>query len=86
MNFTRLFKVLQMIESNNYVIKLSLKFDISFTFNIKELIIYKTQQPIPDDHFETLALLSLSLAQKEYINTTLNAQVVFTRMVNFNKS
>jgi hypothetical protein len=38
----RLFKVLQMIESNNYIIKLSLNFDISSTFNTKDLVIYKT--------------------------------------------
>jgi hypothetical protein len=38
----RLFKVLQIIESNNYIIKLSLNFDISSTFNTKDLVIYKT--------------------------------------------
>jgi len=52
-----------MIESNSYVIKLLLNFDISSTFDMKDLIIYKTPKPILDDHFETLALLSLSLAQ-----------------------
>jgi len=82
----RPFKVLQMIKSNNHVIKLPLKFNIRFIFDMKELVIYKTRQPISNDHFETLALLALSLARKEYINTTLNAQVIFTRMVNFNES
>ena len=39
----RLFKVLQMIESNNDVIKLTLNFDISSTFNMEDFIIYKTR-------------------------------------------
>jgi hypothetical protein len=51
-----------MIESNNYIIKLSLNFDISSTFNTKDLVIYKTQHSIPDVPFKTLAPLSLSLA------------------------
>jgi len=75
----RPFKVLQMIELNNYVIKLSLNFDISSTFNMKGLIIYKIQ-PILDAPFDTLTSLSISLAQNEHINATLNAQVVFTRV------
>ena len=37
------FKVLQMIESNSYVIKLPLNFDIIFIFDMKYLVIYKTQ-------------------------------------------
>jgi len=74
----RSFKVLQMIELNNYVIKLSLNFDISSTFNMKDLIIYKIQ-PIIDAPFDTHTSLSISLAQKKHINATLNAQVVFTR-------
>jgi hypothetical protein len=51
-----------MIESNNYIIKLPLNFDISSTFDMKDLVIYKTQQPIPDAPFETLVSLSISLA------------------------
>jgi hypothetical protein len=74
----RPFKVLQMIKSNNYVIKLSLNFDISATFNMKDLSIYKIQ-PIHDASFDTPTSPSISLAQKEHINATLNAQVVFTR-------
>lgn len=74
----RPFKVLQMIKSNNYIIKLSLNFDISSTFNMKDLSIYKIQ-PIPYASFDTPTSLSISLAQKEHINATLNAQVVFTR-------
>ena len=75
----RPFKVLQMIESNNYVIKLPLNFDINSTFDMKDLVINKTQHLIPDAPFETLASLSLSLTQKKHINVTLNEQVVFTR-------
>ena len=37
------FKVLQMIGSNNYIIKLPLNFDISSTCDMKNLVIYKTQ-------------------------------------------
>jgi hypothetical protein len=43
MSNARPFKVLQMIESNNYVIKLPLNFDISSTFDMNNLVIYKTQ-------------------------------------------
>jgi hypothetical protein len=46
---------------------------------MKDLVIYKTQQPITGDPFETSSSLSLSLAQKEHINVTLDAQVVFFR-------
>jgi len=74
----RPFKVLQMIKSNNYVIKLPLNFDISSTSNMKDLSFYKIQ-PTPDAPFDTLTSLSISLAHKEHINATLNAQVVFTR-------
>jgi hypothetical protein len=46
---------------------------------MKDLVIYKTQQPITGDLFETSSSLSLSLAQKEHINVTLDPQVVFFR-------
>jgi hypothetical protein len=46
---------------------------------MKSLVIYKTQQSIPDDSYEIFAPLSLFLAQKEHINATLYAQVVFTK-------
>jgi len=72
------FKALQMIKSNNYVIKLLLNFDISSTFNMKDLSIYKIQ-PIHNASFDTPTSSSISLAQKEHINATLNAQVVFTK-------
>ena len=58
---------------------ISLNFDNSSTFDMKDLVIDKTQQFIHCAPFETLALLSLSLEQKEHINVTLNSQVVFTR-------
>ena len=37
------FKVLQMIELNNYVIKMPLNFDINSIVHMKNLVIYKTQ-------------------------------------------
>jgi hypothetical protein len=74
----RPFKVLQMIKSNNYVIKLPLNFDINSTFNMKDLSIYKIQL-IHDASFDTPTSSSISSAQKEHINATLNAQVVFTK-------
>jgi hypothetical protein len=40
---------------------------------------YKIQQSICDDHIETITPLSLSLAQKEHTNATLDALVVFTK-------
>jgi len=73
------YKVLQIIKSNIYVIKLPLDFSIISTFNTKNLIIYKLQHPIYDDPFDIPTLLSLSLAQKKHINATLDAQVVFIR-------
>ena len=51
-----------MIKSNNHVIKLLLNFNISSTFDMKDFVIYKTQQSFPDDSFETFDSLSLSLA------------------------
>jgi hypothetical protein len=57
----RPFKVLQIIEINTYVIKLSLFFDINSTFDMKELVIYKTQELIHDTPFDILFVLSSSL-------------------------
>jgi len=48
------------------------------THNMKDLSIYKIQH-ISDASFDTPISLSISLAQKEHINATLNAQIVFTR-------
>jgi len=62
-----------------YVINLPPNFSISSTFNIINLVIYKLQHLIPDDPFETLTPLPLSLAQKECINAILNAKVIFTK-------
>lgn len=61
-----------------YVINLPPNFSISSTFNIN-LVIYKLQHLIPDDPFETLTPLLLSLAQKKCINAILNAKVIFTK-------
>jgi hypothetical protein len=36
----RLFKVLQRVDPNAYVLDLPLNFGISFTFNIKDLVAY----------------------------------------------
>ena len=55
----RPFKVLQMIESNNYVIKLSLNFDISSTFNMKDLVFIK--------HSLSLMLLLIPLPHYPYL-------------------
>jgi hypothetical protein len=57
----RPFKVLQMIASSSYIIKLSLNFDISYNFGMKNLVIYKTQ-PIPEALFDITTPLSLSLS------------------------
>jgi len=57
----RPFKVLQMIKSNNYVMKLPLNFNISSIFNMEDLSIYKIQ-PIPDASFDTPTSSSISLA------------------------
>jgi hypothetical protein len=46
------FKVLQMIESNSYIIKLPLNFDINLTFDMKDLVVYKIQQAISDAPFD----------------------------------
>ena len=62
-----------------YVINLPPNFSIISTFNIINLVIYKLQHLIPNDPFETLTPLPLSLAQKECINAILNAKVIFTR-------
>ena len=50
----RPFKVLQMIKSNNYIIKLSLNFDINSIFDMKDFIMYKIQ-PIFNAPSETPA-------------------------------
>jgi hypothetical protein len=45
---------------------------------MNDLVMYKRQQHILDNSFETPFLLSLSLVQNKHINTTLNTQVIFT--------
>lgn len=65
--------MLQMIESNIYVINLP------SNFSIKNLVIYKWQQHIHDDPFKTSIPSSFLFAQKEYINVILDIQVIFIR-------
>jgi hypothetical protein len=56
-----------MIVSNSYVIKLPLNFDINYTFDMKDLVIYKTQQSIPDAPFDIPTILSLSLHKRNIL-------------------
>ena len=56
------FKVLQIIESNSYIIKLPLNFDINFIFDMKKPVIHKLQN-IFDALLDTP--LSLSLSHKK---------------------
>jgi hypothetical protein len=72
------FKVLQRIELNSYIIKLSLNFDINFTFDMKNPIIYKLQH-IFDAFLRFIPHYPYHYHTKKYINATLDAQVVFAR-------
>lgn len=81
MNYWKSYKVLEMVDSDIYVINLPPNFSIGFTFNIKDLIIYKLQHFILDDPFEsltplTLSFATLSFAQKGYIDVILDIQFV----------
>jgi hypothetical protein len=62
MNYCKFYKVLEMVDSDIYVINLPPNFDIGFNFNIKDLIMYKLQHLILDDPFESLTPLTLSFA------------------------
>lgn len=53
---------------------MSLNVDINSTFNIENLIIYKTQS-IPNAPIDIPTSLSLSLAQKKHSNATLDTLV-----------
>jgi hypothetical protein len=57
-------KMLQMVESNIYVINLPSNFNIGSTSNIKNLVIYKWQQHIHDNPFKTSTPSPFSFAQK----------------------
>jgi hypothetical protein len=78
--------MLQINVSTIYVIKLPQNFDNNFTFDIKDLVIYKIQQSITDDLFETSPPLSLSLTQKKHINAILDVLVVLPGMMNCSES
>lgn len=79
MNYCKFYKVLEMVDSDIYVINLPPNFDIGFNFNIKDLIMYKLQHLILDDPFESLTPLTLSFAQKGYIDVILDVQFVSIR-------
>jgi hypothetical protein len=55
---------------------MSLNVDINSTFNIENLIIYKTQS-IPNAPIDIPTSLSLSLAQKKQSNATLDTLVFY---------
>jgi hypothetical protein len=55
---------------------MSLNVDINSTFNIENLIIYKTQS-IPNAPIDIPTSLSLSLAQKKHSNATLDTLVFY---------
>lgn len=78
-----LFKVLQWVESNVYVIDVPPGLGISSTFNVENLVAYTSHTVIPDDPFNELSLVpntnpipdpiqpSFSPAHKESIDTIL---------------
>ena len=80
----RPFKVLQMIKSNSYVIKLPSNFDINSIFNMKDFVLYKIQH-IYNALFENPALLFLSLAQKNILILFWMYKLFLLWMMNFNE-
>jgi hypothetical protein len=71
-----------MIESNTYIINLL----PNFTFNIKDLVIYKRQQQIPNDLLKTFIILPLSSTQKEHINLFFMHKLFLLGMMRFSES
>ena len=87
------FKVLKQMGPNAYVIDLSHDYGISFSFNIEDLVAYKSPIAIPDTPFNEPLLdpidvpipiptslpLNLPYAYKESIDAILDEQIVSTR-------
>ena len=85
------FKVLKRMGLNAYVIDLPYDYSISSSFNIKDLVAYKSPTAIPDTPFDESLLdpndapiptplpLNLSYAHKESIDAILDEQIVSTR-------
>jgi hypothetical protein len=71
-----------MIESNTYIINLL----PNFTFNIKDLVINKRQQQIPNDPLKTFIILPLSSTQKEHINLFFMHKLFLLGMMRFSES
>jgi len=71
--------VLQITETNIYVINLPPKFGINYALNVKDLVIHKLQHLISDYSFKPLYCNSYLSKKKKHINATLNAHVVFIR-------
>ena len=74
---------------NTYIIDLSYDYGISSSFNIEDLIAYKSPTVIPDTPFDEPLLdpinaptplpLNLPYAHKESIDTILDEQIVSTK-------
>ena len=85
------FKVLKQMGPNAYVIDLPHDYDISFSFNIEDLVAYKSPTSILDTPFDESLLdpidvpiptplpLNLPYAHKESIDAILDEQIVSTR-------
>ena len=85
------FKVLKQIGLNAYVIDLPHDYGINFSFNIEDLVAYKSPIVIPDNLFDKPLLdpinapipsplpLNLPYAHKESVDAILDEQIVSTR-------